>query len=203
MLRIIDNFLDDPYIFRNIGLKLYNENKKEFNWPGFRVGIPDSLIKKYIPKVESIVESKLSATNGPYFQWVDETWVSGLWHRDVSHYTILIFLNQDAPSNTGIEISDNTITSPTGTKCEEHINDFTSIKDSFYNSPRNYYQRYWFKKKLDNYNSSLYFKDPCIVPNKFNRAVIFERSQVHRAQNFFGKGKNARFTMISFYNKTT
>ena len=27
MLRVVDNFLDDPYLFRNTGLKLYNENK--------------------------------------------------------------------------------------------------------------------------------------------------------------------------------
>ena len=214
MLRVIDNFLDDPYLFRNTGLKLYNENKfvsTNCRWPGYRVEFPDSLLSKYIPKiatlgmipkVESVVDSKLHCRTN--FQWVDETWVSGMWHDDSSDYTVLTFLNQDAPSNTGSEIGENTITSRTGSDCVEYMEeDNCIIKDSFYRSSRNYYQRYLFKKKLDKYNSSPYFKDPCVVSNKFNRTVIFEKCQLHRAQNFFGKGKNARFTMISFCNVTT
>ena len=197
MLRVIDNFLDDPYLFRNTGLKLYNENNfvaTDLRWPGCRVELPDSLVKKYIPKVESAVDETLSSWT--FFQWVDETWVSGMWHDDPSDYTVLTFLNLDAPSNTGIEIGENTITSP---ECVKYMmKDNKNIKNSFYTSSRNYYHRYQFKKKLDKYNSSPYFKDPCVVSNRFNRTVIFNKSQLHRAQNFFGKGKKARFTMISF-----
>ena len=72
MLRVIDGFLDDPYLFRNTGLKLYNENNfivTDLRWPGCRVEIPDSLVKKYIPKVESAVDGTLSSST--YFQWVD------------------------------------------------------------------------------------------------------------------------------------
>ena len=203
MLRVVDNFLDDPYLFRNTGLKLYNENNfiaSDLRWPGCRVELPDSLVKKYIPKVESAVDGTLSSST--YFQWVDETWVSGIWHDDPSDYTVLTFLNQDAPSNTGIEIGENTITSRTGSECVKYMmEDNAIIKNSFYRSSRNYYQRYLFKKKLDKYNSSPYFKDPCVVSNKFNRTVIFEKSQLHRAQNFFGKGKKSRLTMISFCDK--
>ena len=94
--------------------------------------------------------------------------------------------------------------SSTGSECREYMmENNTKSKESFYRSSRNYYQRYQFKKKLDKYNSSPYFKDPCVVSNKFNRTVIFEKCQLHRAQNFFGKGKNARFTLISFCNVTT
>ena len=214
MLRVIDNFLDDPYLFRNTGLKLYNENKfvsTNCRWPGYRVEFPDSLLSKYIPKiatlgmipkVESVVDSKLHCRTN--FQCVDENWVSGMWHDDASDYTILTFLNLDAPSNTGIEIGNNINISSTGSECREYMmENNTKSKESFYRSSRNYYQRYQFKKKLDKYNSSPYFKDPCVVSNKFNRTVIFEKCQLHRAQNFFGKGKNARFTMISFCNVTT
>ena len=206
MLSVIDNFLDDPYLFRNTGLKLYNENNfiaSDLRWPGCRVELPDFLVKKYIPKVESAVDETLLSSS-TFFQWVDETWVSGMWHEDPSDYTVLTFLNLDSPSNTGIEIGENTITSRTGSDCVEYMEeDNCIIKDSFYRSSRNYYQRYLFKKKLDKYNSSPYFKDPCVVSNKFNRTVIFEKCQLHRAQNFFGKGKNARFTLISFCNVTT
>tara|TARA_R100000152_G_C6674880_1_gene110248 strand:- start:62 stop:670 length:609 start_codon:yes stop_codon:yes gene_type:complete len=202
MLGVIDNFLDDPYLFRNTGLKLYNENNfiaNDLRWPGCRVQLPDSLVKKYIPKVESAVDEKLLSFS-TFFQWVDETWVSGMWHDDDSDYTVLTFLNLDAPSNTGIEIGENTITSPPRS---ESVKENTILKNSFYRSSRNYYDRYQFKKKLDKYNSSVDFKDPCVVSNKFNRTVIFEKSQLHRAQNFFGKGKDSRFTMISFCNVTT
>ena len=203
MLRVIDDFLDDPYSFRNGGLKLYNENKHDYTWPGFRANVPDFLEKKYISKVESTLNLKLIVDRGPYFQWVDKTWISGLWHEDLFDYTILTFLNIDAPPNTGIEIGNNTSTSLTKSDCTEYMNSFNSQKVSFYKSSRNYYQRYWFKKKIDKYISSTYFKNSCTVSNKFNRTVIFNRWQLHRAQNFFGKGKNARFTMISFCNATT
>tara|TARA_B100001996_G_C18414064_1_gene498023 strand:+ start:26 stop:628 length:603 start_codon:yes stop_codon:yes gene_type:complete len=200
MLRVIDDFLDDPYSFRNGGLKLYNENKNDYTWPGFRAYVPDFLEKKYISKVESTLNVKLIVDRGSYFQWVDTNWISGLWHEDLFDYTILTFLNLNAPPNTGIEIGNNT---KDNNPCIEYMNNFNSPKVSFYKSSRNYYQRYWFKKKIDKYISSPYFKNSCTVSNKFNRTVIFNRGQLHRAQNFFGKGKNARFTMISFCNVTT
>jgi len=201
MLRVIDNFLGDPYSVRNVGLKLFNEKKEEidFNWPGLRSNVPDSLTKRYVSKAESILDTKLGIGHGPYFQWVDETWLSGLWHIDREDYTILTFLNVDAPPNTGIEIGDNIENS----KCKDYINFFDFEKYPFYKSSKNYYQRYRFKKKMDKFNSSPYFKNTCTVSNKFNRTVIFNRSQLHRAQNFFGKGKDARFTMIGFCNATT
>ena len=206
MLRVVDNFLDDPYLFRNTGLKLYNENNfiaSDLRWPGCRVELPDSLVKKYIPEVESAVDETLLSSS-TFFQWVDETWVAGMWHEDPSDYTVVTFLNLYSPSNTGIEIGNNINISSTGSECREYMmENNTKSKESFYRSSRNYYQRYQFKKKLDKYNSSPYFKDPCVVSNKFNRTVIFEKCQLHRAQNFFGKGKNARFTMISFCNVTT
>ena len=202
MLRVIDDFLDDPYSFRNGGLKLYNENKHDYTWPGFRANVPDFLEKKYISKVESTLNLKLIVDRGPYFQWVDKTWISGLWHEDLFDYTILTFLNIDAPPNTGIEIGNNTSKIPNGSKCVDYINNFDVDKIPFYKSSRNYYQRYRFNKKLDEFNSSPFFKNACTVSNKFNRAVIFNQHQLHRAQKFFGKGKNARYTMIVICNPT-
>ena len=199
MLRVIDNFLDDPYTFRSAGLKLYNKDSRDVvndaAWPGFRSYLSESLTKRYVSKAESVLDIKLTVKNGPYFQWVDETWMSGLWHTDIEKYTILTFLNIDAPPNTGIEIGNNN----KGNKlCCDYIQDFDSIKHPFYKSSRNYYQRYRFNKKLDEFNSSPFFKNACTVSNKFNRAVIFNQHQLHRAQKFFGKGKKARFTMIAF-----
>ena len=206
MLRVIDNFLDDPYAVRNIGLKLFNaeyrDNERDSAWPGLRSRVPDSLSKKYISKIESIVDDKLLIKN-IYFQWVDETWVSGCWHIDPEHYTIITFLSLDAPSNTGIEIADNTDNMVNGSDCTNYLINFNVNKIPFYNSSRNYYQRYQFKKKMDKFNSSPYFKNACTVPNKFNRTVIFNRFQLHRAQKFFGKGKKARFTLIAFCDVTT
>ena len=204
MLRVIDNFLDDPYTFRSAGLKLYNKDSRDVvndaAWPGFRSYLSESLTKRYVSKAESVLDIKLTVKNGPYFQWVDETWMSGLWHTDIEKYTILTFLNIDAPPNTGIEIGNNTSKIPNGSKCVVYINNFDVDKIPFYKSSRNYYQRYRFNKKLDEFNSSPFFKNACTVSNKFNRAVIFNQHQLHRAQKFFGKGKNARYTMIVFCN---
>jgi hypothetical protein len=205
MLRVIDNFLDDPTFFRSSGLKLYDENNRGVDsaWPGIRSHLTGSLKKRYLYKVESTLDTKLTIKNGPYFQWVDESWVSGSWHTDMEEYTILTFLNYDAPPNTGIEIADNTGHKVNGSQYVDYINDFDFIKLPFYKSSRDWGKRYWFKKELNKFNSSSFFKNPCIVSNKFNRTVIFSRLQLHRAQNFFGKGKDARFTLISFCNPTT
>ena len=206
MLRVIDNFLDDPYTFRSAGLKLYNKDSRDVvndaAWPGCRSYLSESLTKRYVSKAESVLDIKLTVKNGPYFQWVDETWMSGLWHTDIEKYTILTFLNIDAPPNTGIEIADNTEHKVNGSQYVDYINNFDVDKIPFYKSSRNYYQRYRFNKKLDEFNSSPFFKNACTVSNKFNRAVIFNQHQLHRAQKFFGKGKNARYTMIVFCNPT-
>ena len=85
-----------------------------------------------------------------------------------------------------------------------HIRRMEESKCDFYNSSRNFFQRSKFKKKIDKFNSSPFFKDSCIISNKFNRTVIFNRDRLHRAQNFFGKEpSNCRFTMIAFCNETT
>ena len=68
MLRVIDDFLGDPYTFRNEGLKLYNKEAKRSldsrfkhsAWPGLRCFVPDFLCKKYVSQVESIVDNKLT-----------------------------------------------------------------------------------------------------------------------------------------------
>ena len=210
MFRVIDNFLDDPYTFRNAGLKLYNkEAKRSLNsgykhsaWPGLRSYLSESLTKRYVSKAESVLDIKLTVKNGPYFQWVDESWVAGTWHTDGESYTIMTFLNLDAPPNTGIEIADNTDNMVKGSNCINYIRNSHDEKMSFYRSSKNYYQRYRFKKKLDKFNSSPFFKNACTVSNKFNRTVIFNRFQLHRAQKFFGKGKNARYTIIAFCDPT-
>ena len=207
MLRVIDDFLDDPTLFRSAGLKLYDENSRDnvadSAWPGIRANLTGSLKERYLSKVESTLDTKLTIKNGPYFQWVDESWVSGSWHTDMEEYTILTFLNYDAPPNTGIEIADNTEHKVNGSEYINYINFFDFIKHPFYKSSRDWGKRYWFKKELNKFNSSSFFKNPCIVSNKFNRTVIFSRLQLHRAQNFFGKGKDSRFTLISFCNPTT
>ena len=160
MLRVIDDFLGDPYTFRNEGLKLYNkEAKRSLNskykhssWPGLRCYVPDFLCKKYVSQVESIVDDKLILRNA-YFQWVDETWVSGTWHTDGEYYTIMTFLNLDAPPNTGIQIGDNTFKMSNGRKCSEYINNFEVERN---------YQR---NKKLIDLDE---------IPNELSKQIIEE-----------------------------
>jgi len=199
MMRVIDNFLDDPYSFRNYGLKNVNNKVSSENWPGWRIDVPSSLSEKYRSKSEFILHTKLRIRR-IYFQWVDESWLSGLWHTDGDDYTILTFLNLITPSNTGIEIGELLI----DRSSVNHIRSMEESKCDFYNSSRNFFQRSKFKKKIDKFNSSPFFKDSCIISNKFNRTVIFNRDRLHRAQNFFGKEpSNCRFTMIAFCNETT
>ena len=189
-MQIIDNFFDDPYKIRNIGLKGTYYINREFRWPGYRWDPPEEFRKFYLDKVSSILNEKL-VLDYLHFQYIDKSWVCGMCHPDSPphKYTCLTYLTPDPPSNSGTEVYE--------AGCPKNANVNGITKETFYRSDRGIMKRWFYKRDMEKYNSA--WNNPCIVANKFNRTLLFDSIRYHRAQNFFGNTiGDSRFTLIGF-----
>tara|TARA_B100000287_G_C20393657_1_gene686707 strand:+ start:44 stop:679 length:636 start_codon:yes stop_codon:yes gene_type:complete len=194
-MQIIDNFFEDPYRIRKAAL----DSKEWYNhstWPGYRSIIPEIICKEYLQKIESILNEEVYPADLK-FQYVDKSWGNGTCHCDNDKYTVLTFLSPSPPPNSGIEIYNEKQDHDNIQRMGYKIGEFESTKKRYYDSERNPIQRFFFEKKAKELNSS--FGPPCIIPNVFNRTVIFNSERVHRAQNFFGNTlRDSRLTIIGF-----
>ena len=191
---IVDDFFKDPYNIRNISLKLkdHYRSDKDYRWPGYRVDAPQSLAVQYTSKVLDVTQDEKLEISNCYFQYSDASYGTGSVHHDPGKYTCITYLNPNPSSNSGTEVY--TLDNPGG---DDYNNKSYNIKNRFYSSDRNPIQKFFFEKKVKEFNSI--FKDPCIVANKFNRTLIFDSGRCHRAQNFFGTAlKDSRLTLILF-----
>ena len=197
MIRITNSFFKDPYLIRNKAISLLESDSfKNTNWPGKRAIPSDNIQSQLLSKVESITNEKLKLLQSS-FQVVDKSFMEGIVHCDtISKYTCVVFLNLEAPSNTGTEIYSDRYGNLWGRR-GHMIDDIEDTKRKFYESSRTSIDKFIFKKTLNKLN--LCFKDPCTVSNKFNRGVVFESFLAHRAQNFFGNIiSDSRLTLASF-----
>lgn len=193
-MKIIENTFKDPYQIREVALSLKYATSNSLRWPGYRVDLPEpirsqyfSIIKNYFTDIKSIQQA--------YFQYIDESWISGSCHYDDAKYTCITFLNNKSQMNSGLEIYDEKYCCP---QTGQLLDIFDPVKTKFYSSKKYLFQKILFKQRLKKFNS--YFKDPCIISNKFNRTIGFDSYKIHRAQNFFGnKISNSRLTLVSFF----
>ena len=185
---ITENFLTDPYRVRNLALKS-DFDITSATWPGCRCNIPEPIKKELISRTELVLDEKVTLSSA-YFQWMDKSWGEGICHPDLRtvegidlKYTSITFLNLEAPFHSGVEVYDERYYKDA--YAGKIMGEFTvSTTVPFYTSNRNFISRKIFQRKVRKYNS--YFKDPFVIPNKFNRNVIFTSPLIHRAQNFFG-----------------
>ena len=197
MIRITNSFFKDPYIIRNKAISLLESDSfKDTNWPGKRAIPLDNIQSQLLSKVESITNEKLKLLQSS-FQVIDKSFMEGIVHCDThAKYTCVIFLNLEAPYNTGIEIYDEKLGDLT--EKGDMLDEVEVFKRKFYQSNRTFIDKFIFKRTLNKVNSI--FKDPCVVSNKFNRSVVFDGPLVHRAQNFCGNDiNNSRLTVVSFF----
>ena len=208
-MHVIENFLDNPLEFRKVALSTPAHLwKKAPNkaWPGYRIPLPNTLYDSYfrsIKKYRSLLRGVDTAQIVMCLQWIDERYLAGCFHFDPDTYTMITYLNPNPPANSGTEVANDAKWDPGArgknpkTSWGAAMDNFTRIKELYHSSDMNPIQGFFYKKKLDLYNSR--FKEPLIVPNRFNRTLIFDGPRVHRAQNFFGnKVENSRLTLISF-----
>ena len=193
MIHIEDNFFKDPFSVRNIALKSTYEPKVEFNYPGYRTGVPDHLREYVLSNVKTISgNSNLKILPEDIsFQYIPKIYGTGSFHSDDTIYTCVIYLSINSPDNTGTEVCD--------FDHETSVNRrLGKLKESFFADPTNLIKRQRYNLSLKVANS--FYKPIVKVPSKFNRAVIFPGNNVHRAQNFFGtSAADSRLTLVSFF----
>tara|TARA_Y100000592_G_scaffold30676_1_gene48921 strand:+ start:1389 stop:1973 length:585 start_codon:yes stop_codon:yes gene_type:complete len=192
-MKIIENTFKNPYEIRKVALSLDYATSNSLKWPGYRVDLPEPIKGQYFSIIKKQFNDVVKIKHA-YFQYIDESWISGSCHYDDSKYTCITFLNVNPQINSGLEIYDEKYCCP---KTGKLIDIFDPTKKKFYSSEKNLIQKILFKQRLKRYNSQ--FKDPCVISNKFNRTIGFNSEKMHRAQDFFGtKKSNSRLTLVSF-----
>ena len=199
-IQIIDNFFPDPYYIRSKALKAKNPDKSR-NYPGQRFSIDSnvcdfvlSVIREYIPHAVIAERDR----HGMSFNFVDASYVGGVCHADskFGRYNCIVYLTPDPPPESGIEIYDDFYLYES--KYPSHIKNCNKVKKRFFYSPRNFIDRFLFKR--DGIKKSLeHQKNKIEISNKFNRMVLLPSSMIHRPQNYFGKDrKDCRLTLTTF-----
>ena len=201
-MHIIDNFLKDPYSVRRLALSLndqYLSANSDESWPGLRCDVPEPLRSQCESKIKKITQDDKLILNHCVFQYIDKSYEVGSCHFDRGRYTCITYLNENAPSNSGTLIYDERSQHESLFGRVYKIDDFGIIKRKFYASNRTLIDKLKYSRELNKINSL--FENPCAIPNKFNRTLIFDSDRVHRAQHFFGSTiKDARLTLVSFYD---
>ncbi len=191
MILVKDNFLKNPYEYRNFALK----NKDKFivqatgDWPGHRYEVterfPQENIRKLIPEPVTL---SLSA-----FYWIGKEWQSGVCHFDRTKYTSILYLSPEPGSTSGTEIYN-------FNKMDLREYYQGNERSEFYLSDKNYFQKRRFNKWLKKWNETLGKDEPIVISNTFNRLMIYDSQRVHRAQNYFGSTiEDSRMILISFW----
>lgn len=202
MIHVVDDFFSNPYQIRNIALKS-EYSKDPFNrWPGFRTVAMSPVLKQLVlEKVRKIVDNpKLEidwdgTEDDIFFQYIPKNYKYGVTHVDSSLWTAVIYLNLDAPPDTGTEVHEDTIEFDKLAQTRLFKKSI-ELKEYFYQNPNsNGFTWNRVSKKMNSQLSPSY-----TVANKFNRLVLFKGVLPHRAQNFFGETvENSRLTVVSFF----
>ena len=201
MIFVIDDFLKNPDKVRVDAYKMYANNSgiDEFdNYPGLKIPIYDDALKielqnsvrKCVRQYVNLVECS--------FQFIDKSFVKGLPHDDSDvKFTSIIYMNINPEDNSGTEIYDYCYKSRD--KClykeEDYILNYK--RDFILEKNKSFLFKYLYGVLVDKV-----LKDqpcPTVISNKYNRNLIFDSKYVHRAQNYFGKGRDSRLCLVSFY----
>lgn len=194
---IVDNFYEDPNLWRDFALSQEFFKGDRGNWPGLRTellhrvnrNLFDVTLKKllFILKEYGITEVSELQTG---FQNIDETYGRGWVHDDDPSFQVagIIYLNKDAPLGSGTTIYEDSV----DFNGDQYSKAF--VEDVHLSSPkdREKYQKY----REDQISK---FKKSIVVENVFNRLVMFDSRCWHSADNFFGKTKeDSRLTQVFF-----
>ena len=192
---VIDDFFQEPLMWRNLALQ--QEYKPAFNttFPGQRskplAEIDEDIFGTFCERLLNF----LPMYNGFYycnasFFSVDETFIKGWVHDDDPDTTLtgIVYLNPDPPLNSGTTMYDD--------RFAEEYSEYHKIiqKDCLQSTPE---ERQNFSKHRDKQRSC--FTPSINVDNVFNRCVMFDPKTWHSADNFFGTTlDDSRLTLV-FY----
>ena len=203
MIKVIDNFFDDPYLIRKEAL---NSQKKDdyLTHPGDRCAVPKYIENYFLKLLQNEMNEKFSVFECG-FDFIGKKYETGIPHSDTyfgsgsdkvyGKYSAIVYLNENPPPSTGIEIYDY---AENNKDLFFYTENGVKLKEEFFKSKKTILDRFiWknliIKKKLKG------LKDKVRISNKFNRLVIFDSDRIHRPQNYFGTAKiDSRCSLIMF-----
>ena len=194
---VVDNFYNDPDLWRDFALSQEFFKGDRGNWPGLRTELLHRLnydlftvtMKKllFILKDYGITEVKELQTG---FQLIDSSYGRGWVHDDDPTFQVagVIYLNKNAPLGSG-------------TTVYEDSNDFNGelytkafAEDVHQASPED---RATYAKYRE--EQVAHFKKSIVVENVYNRLIMFDSRCWHSADNFFGTlPEESRLTQVFF-----
>ena len=150
----------------------------------------DMSIKNYIfKKINSLTPYNISNIESA-FQYSTKDFKEGLFHTDYGKYTCIIFLSPRPIKNSGTEICDSGMS-------YDIPDAWADDKHRFFNNRHNFFNRVKYDLLIKKINSK--FTPSYTVNNTFNRMLVFDSCNYHRAQKFFGESiLNSRLTLVSF-----
>lgn len=199
MIIVKDNFLENVDQIRIDAVNRYHKLEKitAKNYPGIKIQVPDNIKKTIEKKAQNILNDNVTCGEMCY-QFVDESYVKGIPHIDPGYkYTLMVYLNPSPLQSGGTEIFEHYYD-----HCKKEVfssSDIVlSIKENFFNKKRrNFFDKIIYKLLVKKVLSDQKYSTS--VSNRYNRLLIFESNMVHRAQNYFGMGKNSRLSIVGFF----
>ena len=194
MLKIIDDFFEDPYKIREIGLNLLKSqhscilNDSGKNYPGIRVRCSLE-IKDYVKeKVEHLLNKKI-LTFACEFHITSSIHKCGLIHYDDEGFAGLVYLNENPPKDSGTILCD---------QIYENYKLTTGFSQASSTRDIDFIRSYGDQKKAFNKKN---FTINTTVENKFNRFILYEGHQHHAPHNYFGNNLfNSRLVLVFWAN---
>ena len=194
---VLDNFYEDPLLWREFALDQEFFKGDRGNWPGIRT----ELLHRVNYDLFQIVLKKLLFVLKDYgitqvselqtgFQLIDETYGRGWVHDDDPSFQCagVIYLNEVAPLGSGTTIYE----SSPDFSGERYARLFETDVNAPLPEEREKYKKYREEQVSQ-------FKKSVVVDNVFNRMVLFDSRRWHSADNFFGTTKeDSRLTQVFF-----
>jgi len=194
---IVDNFYEDPYLWREYALEQEFFKGNRGSWPGVRT----KLLHELNEELFDIVCKKIMFTLRPYgfkefdelqiaFQMIDESYGRGWVHDDDPklHVAGVVYLNKESPEGCGTTIYKDA----PDFNGEEYTKMF--MKDVLDSTPDE-------RKQIGKYRNDqlTHFTPEIKVESVYNRFVLFDSRCWHSADAFFGTTKeDSRLNQVFF-----
>ena len=194
---VIDNFYEDPNLWRNFALDQEFFKGDRGNWPGLRTELLHNVNydlfqvvgKKLLFILKDYGITKVSELQTG-FQLIDETYGRGWVHDDDPTFQCagVIYLSKDAPLGSGTTIYEDSVDFDS----DRYSKMFETDVNNASPEEREVYSKYRAEQVSK-------FKKSITVENVYNRLILFDSRCWHSADNFFGTTKDdTRLTQVFF-----
>lgn len=194
---VIDNFYNEPDLWREFALDQEFFKGNRGNWPGLRTDLLHNVnydlfqivLKKILFVLKDYGITQVSELQTG-FQLIDETYGRGWVHDDDPTFQCagVIYLNKDAPLGSGTTIYEDSV----DFNGDQYNKMFESDVNNISPEEKEVYAKYRAEQVSK-------FKKSVVVENVYNRFVLFDSRCWHSADNFFGTEKSdTRLTQVFF-----